>query len=302
MNRELPLWRSILFVPVLNDKFVQGAPKRGADCIQLDLEDAIPPDQKDSARQKVGEVADSLAENGCDVIVRINRSFRLAIPDIEASVRTSVCALTLPKVPNAAHVRSLVEVVEDVERERGIEIGHTQLVVMIETAEALEQMTEIALASPRIVGLIVGAEDLAVSMGMDPTHQALLVPNVRAVGAARTAGCLPLGFVGSVAGYSDLNEYRGLIREARSLGFAGAFAIHPDQVNILNQEFSPSDAEIDHATRLVSAFDAAIAKGQGAVSFGGKMIDLPVVERAKSVLAARDRLAEIAQTARRGAP
>lgn len=298
MTHTLPLWRSILFVPVLNDKFLRGAPKRRADCIQLDLEDAIPPDQKDAARLKVAEAADTLVENGCDVIVRINRSFRLAVPDIEASVRASVSALTLPKVPNAAHVQSLAEIVEEIERERGIEIGHTLFVVMIETAEALEQMVEIAEASPRVVGLIVGAEDLAVSMGMDPTHQALLVPNVRAVAAARAAGCLPLGFVGSVAGYSDLDEYRTLIREARSLGFAGAFAIHPDQVDILNQEFSPSEADIDHATRLVAAFEAALAQGRGAVSFGGKMIDLPVVERAKSVLAARNRISEIAHAPR----
>lgn len=296
MTHALPLWRSILFVPVLNDKFLQGAPKRGADCIQLDLEDAIPPDQKDAARLKIAEAADSLVANGCDVIVRINRSYRLAVPDIEASVRGSVRALTLPKVPNAAHVQSIAEIVEEVEREQGLAIGHTRFVVMIETAQALAHMAEIAQASPRVVGVIVGAEDLAVSMGMDPTHQALLVPNVGAVAAARAAGCLPLGFVGSVAGYSDLEEYRTLIREARGLGFAGAFAIHPDQVDILNQEFSPSEDEIDHATQLVAAFEAALAQGRGAVSFGGKMIDLPVVERAKSVLAARDRIAEIAQS------
>lgn len=299
MTEALPLWRSILFVPVLNDKFLKGAAQRGADCIQLDLEDAIPPDQKADARLKVGEAADVLVEDGCDVIVRINRSFRLAVPDIEASVRPSVSALTLPKVPNAAHVCSLAEIADEIERERGMPVGHTRFIVMIETAEALEQMTEIAQASPRVVGLIVGAEDLAVSMGMAPTHQALLVPNVRAVAAARTAGCLPLGFVGSVAGYSDLDGYRALIREARSLGFEGAFAIHPDQVDILNREFSPSDEEIDHATRLVAAFEAALAEGRGAVSFGGKMIDLPVVDRAKAILAAGDRIAEMAQKNRK---
>ena len=286
MTRPLPAWRSILFVPVLSDRFIDGAPRRGADCIQLDLEDAIPPDRKAEARACVGEVADHLSGQNCDVIVRINRPFRQAIPDIEASVRQSVTALTLPKVPDATHIRSLVEVIEEIEGERQLAAGHTSLIAMIETADAVERMTEIAAASPRVVGIIIGAEDLAVSMGMKPTHLALQVPNLRLVAAARAAGCLPLGFIGSIAGFSDLDAYRDLIREARSLGFTGAFAIHPAQVHILNEEFSPSSEEIAYARGLIDAFDAAAARGEGAVSYQGKMIDLPVVEQSKAILAA----------------
>ena len=289
MTRDLPAWRSILFVPVLNDKFLDGAPRRGADCIQLDLEDAIPLDRKDEARARLGEAADGLAARGCEVIVRINRPLRMAVRDIEASVRQSVRALTLPKVSSAAQVHHLVEVIEEVERERHLPVGHTGLIVMIETADALERMEEIAAASPRVLGIIVGAEDLSVSMGMNPTHLALLVPNVRMVAAARAAGCLPLGFVGSIAGFSDLDEYRTLIREARGLGFVGAFAIHPAQVPVLNEEFAPSEAEVRHAEGLIEAFDAAMARGQGAVSYEGKMVDLPVVERAKGILASAAR-------------
>jgi len=289
MSRPLPAWRSILFVPVLNDRFVEGAPSRGADCIQLDLEDAIPPDRKEDARARVGDVADRLAAAGGEVIVRINRPFRQAIPDIESSVRRSVMALTLPKVPDAGHVRSLVEVIEEVERERRLPQGHTGLVVMIETADALERMTEIAAASSRVVGMIIGAEDLAVSMGMQPTHLSLLVPSMRLVGAARAAGCLPLGFVGSIAGYADLTEYSSLIDEARSLGFTGAFAIHPAQVPVLNDGFAPSEDEIRHARALIETFEAATARGEGAVAFEGKMVDLPVVERARAILAAARR-------------
>ncbi len=290
-ERDLPHWRSILFVPVLNERFVAGAPSRGADCIQLDLEDAIPPDQKEAARQKVGEVADALAGAGCDVIVRINRPWRMALADVAASLRASVKALTLPKVPSAGHVLALCEVLDEIERERGMPLGHTRLIVMIETAEALSRMEEITRASDRIIGLIVGAEDLAVSMGMRPKHQSLLVPNVQAVAAARAAGCMPLGFVGSVAGYSDLDSYRDLIREARDLGFTGAFAIHPNQVAVLNSEFSPSEAEVAAARALIEAFETGMREGRGAISYNGKMVDLPVVDQARAVLAAHARFA-----------
>lgn len=234
-------------------------------------------------------MADRLSNEGCDVVVRINRPFRQAIPDIEASIRPSVAALTLPKVPDAAHVRSLIEVIEEVERERKLDPGHTGLIAMIETADAVERMTDIAAASDRVIGVIVGAEDLAVSMGMQPTHLSLLVPNLRAVAAARAAGCLPLGFVGSIAGYSNLDEYRDLIREARGLGFTGAFAIHPAQVPVLTEKFSPSKEEVRHARALIETFNAAAARGEGAVSFDGKMVDLPVVERARATLTAADR-------------
>lgn len=291
-ENSLPFWRSILFVPVLTEKFIQGAPKRGADCIQLDLEDAIPPDQKQDARKALPEVADRLAEQGCDVIVRINRPFRMAIPDIEASVRQSVMALTLPKVPSAEHVLSLIEVIEEVEREQGLEDGHTKLIVMIETAEGLLRINEIAAAHARVIGIIVGPEDLAVSMGMKPTHRSLMTPNVQAVAAAKAAGCMPLGFVGSIAGFSDLESYRNVIQEARELGFMGAFAIHPNQVGILNEEFAPSLSEVEQARALVDTFEKAMADGRGAAQFEGKMIDLPVVEQAKAILEADRKVRE----------
>lgn len=290
-ERTLPHWRSIMFVPVLNQRFVDGAPGRGADCIQLDLEDAIPPDQKEAARARVGAAADALAAAGCDVIVRINRPWRMAMADIEASTRDSVAALTLPKVPGPGHIRVVCETLDEIERERGLPVGHTRLIAMIETAEALSRMEEIGRASERIVGLIVGAEDLAVSMGMKPTHRSLLVPNVQAVAAARAAGCMPLGYVGSVADFSDLDAYRALIREARGLGFTGAFAIHPNQVPVLNEEFSPSPEEVEDARSLIATFEQGLREGRGAISHRGRMVDLPVVDQARAVLDAHGRFA-----------
>ena len=284
-------WRSLLFVPVLSEKFLRGAAGRGADAIQLDLEDSIPPAEKQAAREAVAAAAERLAAEGCEVVVRINRPWRMAVRDMEASVHPDVCALTLPKVPHAGHVRAVAEVLDELERERGVTPGHTLLIAMIETAEGVTNAEAIAQAHPRLCGMIVGAEDLAVDLNMRPTPDALRHANLRVLTAARAAGIAPLGFVGSLADFSDLDALRTRIAEARDLGFSGAFAIHPAQVAVMNEGFSPSREEVARAEALTTAFDQALAEGRGAFSFEGKMIDLPVIQQARIVLAQRDAIA-----------
>ena len=274
----------MLFVPVLNETFLAGAPKRGADCIQLDLEDSIPLARKAEARVAVRAAAEGLAARGVDVVVRINRPWRMAIADIEASVGPAVVALNLPKVPDAGYVRAVAEILDELEAERGLAPGHTGLVAMIETAEGLLNMAAIAAAHERVLAITVGAEDLALSMGMEPVADALYVPNVQAVAAARAAGCLPIGFVGTVADYQDEARFGEVARQARRLGFAGGFCVHPKQVPILNAAFSPSAAEVAEAEAIVTAYQAAERAGKGAVTHQGRMIDQPVVDRARALL------------------
>jgi citrate lyase subunit beta/citryl-CoA lyase len=284
----------MLFVPVLSEKFLAGAAARGADCIQLDLEDAIPPARKYEARSAVATAAERLAGQGVEVVVRINRPWRMAVRDIEAAVGLSVTALNLPKVPDASHVRAIGELLDELEAERGLAPGHTRLVVMIETAQGMINMAEIAAASARVVALTIGAEDLALDMGMQPVADALYVPNVQAVAAARAAGILPIGYIGSVADYQDEDRFRETAVRARRLGFAGGFCIHPKQVPILNAAFSPSAEEVDDARAIVDAYEAAEDAGRGAVSHRGRMVDRPIVEQARALL---NRQAQI--TARR---
>lgn len=285
MGSGASAWRSMLFIPVLNERFLARAGERGADCIQLDLEDAIPPNQKADARRAVASAAARVAAQGLDVVVRINRPWRQALADIEASVCPSVCCLTLPKVPDASHVRAIAEVLDELEHERGMEVGHTRLVVMIETAEGLLNMPAIAAAHPRVKGMIIGAEDLALSLGASPTYDTLYIHNAQAVVAARNAGIQPIGFVGTVADYADEEKFRRTIQQAREMGFTGGFCIHPSQVPILNEVFAPSPAEIDWARSALAAFDEALAQGLGAVTFRGAMVDLPVADRARAILA-----------------
>ena len=283
-EKELPVWRSMLFVPVIVRKFVDGAAKRGADAVILDLEDSVPPAEKPRARALLQEAAEIAGRGGADILVRINRPLPLAVADIAAAVSPRVAALMLPKIESASHLRLLAEVVDEAEAARGMTPGTTRLVAMIETAGAFFEMAEIARAHPRIVAMTLGAEDFALSVGMLPEAEALFIPKQQMIIAARAAGILPLGFLGTVADFKDLDAFRATIRRSRRIGFAGASVIHPSQVAILNEEFSPPAEEVAHADRVVAAYEKATAEGIGAITVDGKMIDVPVVERAQALL------------------
>jgi len=283
-------WRSMLFVPANSQKFLTSALKRDADAIQLDLEDACPPDLKAATRQQIGEMAEQCAQAGFDVIVRVNRPWRLLVRDLEACVHPAVKALTLPKVPDGSFVRSVAEVLAEVEQEKGLPIGHTKLIVMVEDADGLANMDNIARAHPRVYGMIVGAEDLAVSLRMAVDADGLYIPNVMAVAACRRAGIVPIGFVGSVADFADQEKFKQTVERAARLGFEGAFCIHPSQIDAANEAYSPEPAAVERARALVATFEAARAAHQATCTFEGRMVDAPVVAQAHLLIERDDAL------------
>jgi citrate lyase subunit beta / citryl-CoA lyase len=284
MSRTPPIWRSMMFVPVNVPKFVEGAHARGADAIILDLEDSILPKDKEHARTLVAEAAAKVSRSGADVLVRINRPWRLCVRDLEAIVDTRIDAIMLPKTESAQHAQMVAEVLDEIEAERGLANGHTRIVAMIETVTAFFRVQEIAASHPRVVALTLGSEDFALAAGMVPEAEGLFHPKQQIVLAARAAGILPLGFIGTVADYKDLDAFRATVRRSRRLGFTGASVIHPSQIPILNEEFRPSPDEVDKARRIVSAFEAAASGHAGAIEVDGKMVDIPVVERARRTL------------------
>jgi citrate lyase subunit beta/citryl-CoA lyase len=284
MRGELPVWRSMLYVPVIVPRFVTGAADRGADAIILDLEDSVPTADKPRARELLSEAVAQVGRRGADVLVRVNRPWRLLVRDLEASVIAGVRGLALPKVDSAEHIAAVAEIVDELEAERGLPRGGIGFIPMIETAAAVFRTQAIAASHARVVAITVGAEDLALSVGMLPEAEGLLLPKQLAIIAARAAGILPLGFLGTVAEYRDPDAFRATIRRSRRLGFAGAACIHPAQIPVLNQEFRPGAEEVAQAERLIAAYDEAVTAGQGAVAFEGRMIDAPIVERARQVL------------------
>lgn len=278
-------WRSMLFVPAINDRFIQSALRQPCDAIQLDLEDSVGMDQKTQARDRIAEVAKLCREQGKDVIVRVNRAWRLLVRDLEASVGEHVAAITLPKVPNAAFVQAVAEIIDELEIERGMVSGSTRLIAMVEDAEGLYNMNEIAAAHPRMCGLTIGAEDLALSMQMTVSADSLYVPNMTAVAACRRAGIAPIGFVGSVADFADRDAFRTTVERGAALGFEGAFCIHPAQVAIANDAYSPKPEAVARAKALIAAFALEEAQGRSACTFEGRMVDAPVVKQAQLIVA-----------------
>ena len=284
MMAALPVWRSLLYVPAHVERFVGKAHERGADCIQLDLEDSVPLAEKEHARSCVRVHAARVRRGGADVLVRINRPLALAVRDIESSVGPDVDGFVLPKVGSADHVRLIEEHISEMELRQGLPVGHSRLIILIETAAAWLTIAEIAKASPRIVGLNLGTEDFALDCEMDPTPESMQVAKQHVVFAARAAQILPLGLIGSLADFGDLPAFEEMVRRSRRLGFAGASCVHPAQVSILNEHFAPSSEEVNRARRTVEAFEAAEGRGLGSVALDGRMIDAPVAESARRVL------------------
>ena len=283
-TRPTPNWRSLMFVPVLAERFIAKAHTRGADALILDLEDSIIPAKKAEARAAIAAAVPRVAQNGADVVIRINRPLELAVPDIAAAVMPGVAALMLPKVMGPEHVRLLAELVTERETELGMAIGHTRFLVLIETTAALPHLFAIA-AEPRMAGMSVGGEDFATDMGAIPSADSMYVFAMQGLAACRAAGILPMGSMGQLAKIDDLDSYRAGLKRGRELGFTTASCIHPAHVPIINEEYGASDAELDRARRLLAAFDVATANGEGAVAFEGSMVDLPIVIRAQRLLA-----------------
>jgi len=283
-DRDVPVWRSMMFVPVNVAKYVEKAHTRGADAIILDLEDSVAPADKEAARTLVAGAAKTCAQAGADITVRINRPLELAVRDLETAISPAVAALLLPKIDSASHVRLLAEVAETVERRKGMPVGHTRFMLLVETPAAFSRIWEIAAAHPRIVALSLGAEDFASETHSAPDPDVLLYPKQQIVFAARAAGIMPMGVIATVADYQDLSGYRDLVLRSRRFGFQGASCIHPSIVPILNEGFSPAAIEVAAAERMIAAYEKAQCEGRGSIEVDGKMIDVPVVERARRLV------------------
>ena len=282
-------WRSLLFVPAHVDRFIARAHERGADGVILDLEDAVPAAEKPGAREKLAASIASVGRNGTAALVRVNHGLRALARDLEAAVAPGLSALVLPKVEEAGFVREVAEALSELELERGLPPGGVRLVLQVETPGALFALPNIAAAHPRVAAMTLGPEDYSAAIGGVPEADTLFTPNYAVLCAARAAGIVPLGFVGSIGAFSDLEAFAETARRARRLGFRGALVVHPSQVGVLNEAFAPTAEEVDWARRVVAGDRAARAQGRGAFQLDGRMVDPPVVRRAEEILTITDR-------------
>jgi citrate lyase subunit beta/citryl-CoA lyase len=275
--------RSLLYVPANSSRFVGRAHERGADAIILDLEDAVAPSEKEAARAALREAVPAVGRGGATVFVRINNRPSLFYADAEAACRAGAAGLLVPKVQSPEILLRLAARMEAVERETGRAPLH--FVPLLEDPGAVLDARPIATASKRVLALVTGGEDLATEMDAEPTAEMLRFPKLLVHFAAKAAGVLSFGLMRSIANYGDTDTIAASAREARALGFDGASCVHPSVVPILNKAFAPDQAAVDRARRMVAAFEQAEAEGRGAFAFEDEMVDLPIVERARRLIA-----------------
>lgn len=286
--------RSLLFVPGNKANMLEKALGVAPDALVPDMEDSVPAAEKANARETIRSFLPRLAATGRPVVARVNALETEWIEaDLEAVVGAHVFGVSVGKVRGAGDIAAISQLIAARERRVGLNVGTVRLLPWIETAEAIVNVAEICRASGRIVGVAFGGEDFTNDMGIERLEDEAQIAYARQslCIAARAAHVLALD-----TPYFKLRNPEGLrdnALRAKSIGFKGKFAIHPEQIDALNDCFSPSAAEIAHAERVVAAFEEAEQRGRGSTSLDGWVIDVPVVKRARALL-------ELARRARAG--
>lgn len=277
--------RSMLFLPGNAPGMIINGDALGADCVILDLEDSVSPDEKDAARLLVRSAMMDMGFNGVEVAVRVNAlDSEYWQADLEAIAPLKPDLIVLPKSGCAEDIRRLDKRLESIEERCGLERGIIKLIALIETALGVENAFSIATASPRVAALFLGGEDLTADLHCRRTKAGneINYARTRLVCAARAAGVEVYD-----TPFTDVNDDEGIAIDAeyaKSLGFSGKASIAPRHIRTINEIFSPSPKDIQYAKEVFEAIRAGREQGKGAVSLRGKMIDKPIVERARQTL------------------
>ena len=278
--------RSWMFVPGNRDRFIQKAKSSQADAILLDIEDGVLPAEKPEARRMI---AAALGEEwqGPRRFVRLNAlSTPWLVPDLEAVIGPGLEGVCLTKVVKAQDIHEVASRIEYLERRARLEIGKVRILAAVESARGLVNAVAIADASPRVIGLMFGAEDYALDIGLGARREREAAEMIYArsciVNAAAAADILSIDGV-----FPNLDDPDGLladVRQARRLGFTSKSTFNPRQIDVINRIFSPQPDEIEYARKIAAGFRAAEARGDASVAVGGQLVDRPIVLRALKIL------------------
>ncbi len=281
----MKLHRTLLFVPGNRGEMLEKAAAYPADVLCLDLEESVLPAEKAHARELVAAAVAKLAKAGRTVHVRVNsiQSGETA-DDLAAVVRDGLSGVVLAKTESARAVREIDVMLRQQELAHDVKAGAVDLIVAIESARGLLQCQEISAASSRLVALMLGGEDFAFDMGVERTRDAHELTHIRSEISvcARAAGLVALD-----TPWADIEDIDGLVTDAaraRAVGFSGKYVIHPSHIKPVAGVFSPREADVDYARKLLAAWDEAVAAGLGAIQLDGRMIDRPIAERARRVV------------------
>lgn len=278
--------RSMLFLPGNNPNMIANGDILGSDAIIFDLEDAVAPDEKDAARILVRNALGSLDFSRVEIIIRINSidSNNFWKLDLDELLPLKPSLIMPTKVSSVEYIRTLCGYMSEVERRHGLPEGSTRIMPLIETALGLENAFAIATSDARISAMFLGAEDLTADMRSIRSRggEEIFYARSRMVSAARAAEIDVYD-----TPFTDVDDDDGLLADAKiskSLGFTGKAAISPRHVRAINRVFSPTGSEVQYAHEVLRAIEEAKAQGKGAISLYGKMIDAPIVTRARQVL------------------
>ncbi len=288
----MTVMRSVFYIPGNNEKLVSKAPSIPADIITLDVEDSVPPAEKPKAREMIRENLKYAGEGGSIVYVRINNwETEMTNDDCEAVVHECLSGICLAKCGGPEHVIRLDWKLEELERRRGLEVGSIAIQLLIETAKGVINAYPSAIASKRVNSLIFGAVDYTKDMRVKLTSEGEEQYYARAHTpvAARAAGCVAIDC--PFVAYKDIEAFEKSTAFGRQLGYEGRMLIHPSQIEPSHRIYTPSPEDVEWAQGVVKVFEEeGIAKGAAAVSYQGKMVDTPVYENAKTVLATMEEI------------
>jgi citrate lyase subunit beta/citryl-CoA lyase len=282
--------RSLHFVPGGNERMLAKALTLPADGLILDLEDAVTPDRKAATRPVVRRWLETLDFGGRERWVRMNPiASEYAEADLAETIAGRPDGYVMPKPSRAEDVRRVVALLEALEVRHGLPFGSTRLLpIATETPEGLLNIKEIAAASPRIAAISWGVEDLAAAMGLPRVRDAegryLDIGRHARVMCAVAAAAAGVEAIDTV--YTDIPDLEGLARECRegvAMSFAGKISIHPNQIEVINREFTPSRADADEAVGLIAAFEEHARRGAGAIAWKGQMLVIPHHTRARKI-------------------
>ncbi len=262
-----------------------------ADCLILDLEDSVPANRKAEAREAALRWLETLDFGGRERWVRMNTlASGFGEADIEGTIGGRPDGYVVPKPSSAADIRAVAGILDGLEKHHGLHEGSTCLVpIATETPEGLLNIKEIAAASPRIAAISWGTEDLSAAMGLQRTRDEqgryLDIPGYARVMTAVAAAAARVEAIDTV--YTDVPDLEGLRRECEEavwMGYTGKVSIHPSQIAVINEVFTPSKEEMAEAQELVAAFEEHMRRGSGAFAWKGKMVDTPHLTRARRLI------------------
>lgn len=285
----MELYRSFIFVPGNRENMLERAKSFKADVIMVDLEDSVPPGEKVTARDMAKNWVPMLRREGHRVMVRVNSlDTGLTRSELETLVSPDLYGISLGKVESKWNILDVDRMLRAIEPLAGVEPGLTKIVAWAETASALVDARDIAASSSRVIALAFGAEDFTNDMGIERSDAGdeVQVPRSLVPVAARASNVASLD--SPFVAFQDPSALRADAQRARQMGYTGKHAIHPAQLDIINEVFSPAPDEVSYARRIIEAWDKAQAEGRGSLAMDGRMVDVPVVKRAQNLLAFAD--------------